>query len=242
MRVGRPNTMSSSIHTFTCVSCGDIDVSLVHYETDGTEAICTLCGSVSPQCPWTPTPTTTEYRCRNTEEHLRATIPTIVRQIVTDLGLEPVDEWALRILRSVTHKCSAQSVCSRIASLFEEDNRSLTSLLDYANAVHHVSFEKIIGRDNHHHHTVQDVYMPMITRLSERVSMDHVTKRSLHKQVLGAVRRVPALEFRLPNSVVVAVWWKGFGATGCCCSEDVSSVCNWMNIKFPTIKRLLPLI
>lgn len=214
--------------TFTCVSCGDIDVSFVHYESNGTEAICTICGTVSTECPWTPL-------VNNMENRYETIIPTIVRRIVTDLELEPVDEWALRIMRSVTHKWSARSVCSCIASLFQEDNRSLTPLLDYANAVHRVSFDKIID-NNLHTVQVQDVYMPLIIRLSERVSMDHVTKRSLHKHVLSAVRRVPELEFKLPNSVVVAVWWKHLGG------EDVSSVCNWMNIKLPTIKRIVPLI
>lgn len=220
---------------FTCVSCGDIDVSFVHYETNGTEAICTFCGSVSTECPWTPL-VTEDRSCYDTE-HLVLKIPTIVKRIVTDLELEPAHTWVLRIMRSVTQKYSARSVCSCIASLFQEDNRSLTPLLDYANAMYHVSFEKIIENN---HHTVQDVYMPLIIRLSEHVSMENVTRRSLHKHVLSAVRRVPELEFKLPNSVVVAVWWKHMGlVTG---GEDVSSVCNWMNIKLPTIKRLMPLI
>ena len=188
---------------FECVACGDIDVSLVHYDTNDTGAVAVV-------------------------------VNVAVRKAVSDLGLEPEDVWCERITLSAKPPFTAKRVCSAIASLFEADGRSLTPLLEYA-AVHGVPHDRLVVDaccDS------RDVYLPLIARLSERVSMGWSARRSLHNRVIETVRRVPELEFKLPNSVVVAVWWKHVGAA----SHQGESVCDWMNIKLPTIKRMLPLI
>lgn len=220
-------------HTFECVACGDIDVSLVHYDTNRTDAICTLCGNVTTECPWMSSSSS------ESNEHINSEVPHIIRKVVNDIGLEPEETWCRRLMteHSGVKVFTARRVCSALASQFEADGRTLTPLLDYANSVHGIAYDKIID-GSAETCCGSDVYLPLIARLSERVSMGPSTRRSLHKHVLEVVRRVPELEFKLPNSVVVAVWWKQVGSQG----EHLSSVCDWMHIKLPTIKRIMPLI
>ena len=220
-------------HTFECVTCGDIDVSLVHHDTNGTEAICTLCGNVTTECPWVSSHDSSEGN------DYTLNVPPMIRKVVNDLGLEPENVWCRRVMESVTSKVfTAKRVCSAIASQFEADGRSLSALLEYTNVVHGIAHDKVLDSATCSYNN-RDVYVPLISRLSELVSMGPSTRRTLHKRVIDIVWKVPELEFKLPNSVVVAVWLKYVGAQG---GDSVCSLCDWMHIKLPTIKRILPLM
>lgn len=213
--------------SFDCVCCGTIDESLV--VRDKSDIICTLCGTVAPDCPWEPSNVNTFAI-----EMIDSNISKTCRRIVQDLELEPHDEWCAQLTNDINGPCTAKNVCRAIVSRLERMNVSVIRVLEYARFVHQIDTASLFENE-HTGATTTDTYYPLIVRLSERVELDHVSRRVLHNKILSAVRSVPSLDYKLPNSVVMAVWLKHFGNN----TESLSDVCSWMNIKIPTVKRVL---
>ena len=207
--------------SFDCVCCGTIDESLV--VRDKTDIICTLCGTVAPDCPWEPSSNTFS-------EIMDTNVSKTCRRIVQDLELEPHDEWCAQLTKEIKTKCTAKNVCRAIVSQLERMNVSVIRVLEYARSVHRIDTTSLFENSSE---MTTDTYYPLIVRLSERVELDHVSRRVLHNKILSAVRSVPSLDYKLPNTVVVAVWLKHFG------NGSLADVCSWMNIKIPTVKRVL---
>lgn len=212
---------------FNCVCCGAIDPGLVCYEPIGSA--CTLCGTVVQECPW-------ESNCTTLPMNNDANIPIRALRVFQDLEIEPVDEWWNVVLR--TEKGCVKDVLSVIATqhpCFKSGPR-LTRLLDYARTMHNLRPEHLFA--NNRSTQDQDIYAPLVIRLCEMIPMSYGDQRVLRCQIADALFRVPQLELRMPNAVVVAVYLKRTNRN----SFSIVDVCRWMNISTTTVRKTMTLI
>jgi len=214
---------------FHCVSCGDIDPGLVCYEP--TASTCTLCGTVVQECPWETTSGITEFYENHTP------IPGHLLRVFEDLEVEPVDVWWNMTIRTrFENRIRVQDMLYVLAKHHPQFHSGfyLTRLLEYA-MEHRIAPEKILVHQEKE--SEQDIYGPLVIRLSEMFPMSHSERRTLRRQISDAVQRTPQLELRMPNAVVVAVYGKLHPE-----NKSMPDVCRWMKISLATVRKVATLI
>lgn len=210
--------------TFQCLSCGDIDSGLVCYEPTGS--VCTLCGTVVQECPW-------DTCGHSTDEYTR--VPGHILRVFEDLEVEPMSEWWSVVQRQVqTTSVRVQDALSVLATHHPRFASGSTVLFDYAKTHHGITPDQLVV----YHNEPEDIYTPLLVRLAEMIPMSHPERRMLRCQIADAVSRVPQLELRMPNAVVLAVYLKGTRNP----PFPMVDVCRWMKISTTTVRKTMTLI
>lgn len=224
---------------FTCVSCGNVDPTFVCYES--CQSICTLCGTVVLETPWE----TSSASCYDEPSE----VPKHILRILNDLELEPANLW-WKVIHQTQPPQPQQSNTNKrtwtplrvFQALFLQGSVHPARLVEYAHAVYKIPAEKIVkpnATESHHHQNDQDLYKPLIIRLSEVVDMSYAERQQLHHILRMSVAKNPVLETKMPNAVVLAAWCKMRGIQSV---NDHADVCRWMNIGVQTVRKLIPLI
>lgn len=228
---------------FTCASCGEIDPTFVCYES--CHSICTLCGTVVLESPWE---TLITHDADEPSE-----VPKHVLRILNDLELEPANVW-WNVIHQQQQKQQPQQPQQQsnknkrtwtplrvFQALFAQGSVHPARLVEYAHAVYKIPAEKIVKpkETESHHQNDQDLYKPLMIRLSEVVDMSYADRQQLYHTIRMSVAKNPVLETKMPNAVVLAAWCKMRGIISV---NDHADVCRWMNIGVQTVRKLIPLI
>lgn len=173
----------------------------------------------------------------------------LVYRMVTDLELEPAQEWCRTIIYTINlfkKKLTNIHICSTIVSLLQERHASYSAVLSYMNTRFGVTTSNKVLRTVAQIPSRNDVmddacmYHAGILKMGEMVCMDFSIKTRLRDKCLTAVEKHPALQFRLPASIIVAVLFVDGELENT--AQNMSRVCQHMGIKPTTVKKVMMLI
>ena len=248
----------SDIYKYKTVStcCSDDEASIFDDPMSG-DSVCTVCGLVVHR----------EHSLSdNTMDSITSTSViepnqnALVYRMVTDLELEPAQEWCRTIIYTIKllkKKLTNIHICSTIVSLLQERRASYTAVLTYMNTRFGVATSNKVlqtmaqipplingnGSNGRNDVIMQDdacMYHAGILKLGEIVSMDFFIKKRLREKCRIAIEKHPALQFRLPASIIVAVLFVDGELENT--AQNMTRVCEHMEIKPITVKKVIMLI
>jgi len=246
-----PNTMD------LCVCDCGATVEYMYDDTTSGDTVCTLCGNVLDR----------SNSLVVSPEHItlltspKSVIPTHkpIQRVVDDMDLEPAWEWQQSIyhmFKETSFKITLPNVCGVVAYLFKERSIPIDRVFVHAQRRYNLSAKKVLRQSEvfgdlavwrfpQADFDIDNVYVQLVQRLSDLVKIKRADITILVKTINNTLENHPELEFKMPSSVVVAVyfrWVSELGGSDLLSESEQNAIYKWMNIGSVAVKKISKLL
>lgn len=228
-----------------CTQCGT-DTHVIEDRTSG-DSVCTQCGYVLDSCMLFPD----ERSIGSDSQPILDTKHERVFRAVELLELESVHEWVFSIVNLLEKKTNQHNVTKShiggaILALYRQRSIDETNISDFIckrlecpqKRLYKLADEYYdLFRECDDNSDTDNLYNVMIERLSRVFDIDRKQRTLIHTKCVNLINTHPELQFKLPASLVIGVFFKFFFNADK--KKVIKDTCAWMNVKPSTVCKMI---